>query len=157
MGVGGFDLPESVPPVRFHPPQAKIHGDAPGNHHGGHAPLCFTLLLPLKRRLSLNLNRRPAVVFGRTCPAVGGGRGQIRPPPPSLPNSTMGGRIEAGEAAIESSRRALLEHFLNFLKKSHVRLMPGQRSKPSLFTLSATEAGLIPAANPNFAHRLPKG
>ena len=50
-----------------------------------------------------------------------------------------------------------LGNFTNFLKKSHVRSSSGQRSKTSLFALSATETGLITAANPNSAERLPEG
>ena len=59
------------------------------------------------------LNSRPAGVFGRTRPAGGGG-GQILPPP----NSPTDGRSEAGEAAVESSRRVLCQDFFLILKRS---------------------------------------
>ena len=80
--------------------------------------------------------------------------GQILPP--SLPNSRMRSRSEVGEAANENFDK----HFLSNLKKnnwSHVRLRSGQRSKSSLFTLSATETGLITAVNTTSTKRLPKG
>ena len=39
----------------------------------------------------------------------------------------------------------------------NIRSRSGQRSKSSLFALSAAETGLITAANQNFAKGLPKG
>ena len=105
-------------------------------------------------------NPRPAGVFGRTRPAGGLWilkRLQILPPPPHLPNSRTGGRSEVGEAEIESSRWVFFKKLLKIFKRSRVRSNSGQRTITSLFALSATESGLITAANPNSAKRHPKG
>ena len=83
-------------------------------------------------------------------------RGGDRFCPPPLPNSLTDGRSNAGEG----QSKTLDEYFFNIkknLSRSHVRPRSGQRSKSSLFALSATETGLIAAANPNFAIGLPKG
>ena len=60
--------------------------------------------------------------------------------------------------AIESPQRAIFEGVLKiFFKRSQARSRSDQKSKPSLFALSATETGQMTAANPNFAKRLLKG
>ena len=74
-----------------------------------------------------------------------------------LPNSRTDGRSEAGEGQSKAFDKYFLGNFPKVLKRSHARSRSGQSSRSLLFSLSATETGLIAVANPNFAKRLPKG
>ena len=86
--------------------------------------------------------------------ALGGGK--YYPPLPA--NSRTTGCSGAGKAVIESSQRVIFEGILKiFFKRSQARSRSGQRSRRSLFALSATEMRLMIAENPNFAKRLLRG
>ena len=100
------------------------------------------------------MRRKPSVVS-----AYRGSRGQLPrlgidlgaypdPPPPPLPNSRTDGRSEAGDRAIESSRRVFFRLF-----KGHMSCQ-GQVKGQNRYTI---DTRLITAANPNPAKRLPKG
>ena len=83
---------------------------------------------------------------------LGGGR--FCPPPcPTRQRMAVGGRGGNGKLSTSTFKHI----FKSFLKRSHVRPRPDQMSKLSLFTLSATEAGVITAASPNSAKNKSQG
>ena len=107
-------------------------------------------------------NPRPAGVFGERAPPRWGASdseaaSDSAPPPPTCLTRE---RVVVARWARWKSK-ALDEYFLRkllkILKRSRVRSNSGQRTITSLFALSATESGLITAANPNSAKRHPKG
>ena len=80
----------------------------------------------------------------------GAGGGVFHPPPPS--NLRTNGQREVREVEIESSHQVNSKAVLNFHKTVKCRVMVRSKVKAdSCFALSAAEARLEAAANPNSA------